>query len=71
MQQENNKKYNNKKYNNKNTITKKERNLVNKMGLKSVNQLLRMADEKKKAVVALDCGMFEEMECVVRAAEKV
>lgn len=44
---------------------------MNKMGLKSVNQLLRMADEKKKAVVALDCGMFEEMECVVRAAEKV
>lgn len=41
------------------------------MALKSVNELLRMADEKKKAVVALDCGIYEEMACVVKAAELV
>ena len=41
------------------------------MALRSVNELLRMADEKKKAVVALDCGLYEEMVCVVKAAELV
>ena len=41
------------------------------MAFKSVLEIEKIADAKKKAVVALDCGTYDEMVTVVKAAELV